>query len=53
MEFELSLKSKIKDYLMMNYNISFINDDIEVHLYDVILDELFSIIKTEIIEYLP
>ena len=45
MEFTDELKEKIKNYMMKNHNIRWVDDGIEENVYDVILSIIFSALK--------
>jgi hypothetical protein len=37
------LKEKVIDYMMKNYNISFIDDTLEENVYETLIDLIFSL----------
>lgn len=44
-KYEQRIKNEVKSFMLKNYNISFIRDDIEENIYDIFFDELFSILN--------
>jgi len=44
-KYEKKLKEEIKTFMLKNFNIAFIDDKIEANIYDLFLDELFSILN--------
>lgn len=48
LDIENQVKQEVKNLLLENYNISFIDDQVEGEIYDSVIDGVFSIINQQV-----